>query len=163
MFIPFILPAIEKADKADVLFVCSAGNSQSENIDRTLRDLKNFSNVLIVSGSRKDGSLAPLSFGALSAIAAPCEDMKLLSFDNYAPVSHMGNSWAAPIAAAVAATLISQEPATKPALVIDRLKRNSHIHISMAGKLSGGRIDMLRVMTDSKAVPTSISPQLGEP
>lgn len=158
----FIVPAIERANKADVLFVCSAGNAQRFNIDEDLKELGGFPNVLIVAGSRKDGSLAPLCFGRLSLIAAPCEGMQLLSYNDYASVSHMGTSWAAPIAAAVAATLISQEPTLKPAEVIERIRRSSTVHSSMEGKLSGGRIDMLRVLSDSAAESARTQPKDGE-
>lgn len=149
--VQFIESALKEAEAANVLFVCSAGNRTRYNIDNDeeLKPLRKFSNVLIVAGSRKDGRLAPLSFGSMAQVAAPCDDMKLLSFNDYVPVPHMGTSWAAPIAAAVAATFISQEPDLTPQQVIDRIRRCSVPHETMNGKIAGGRIDMLRVIANN--------------
>ena len=153
-YLHFIVPTLREAESARVLVVCSAGNA-GQNRDDDLREIGSLSNVLLVTGSRKDGSWAGLSYGKIISAAAPCGDMQLLSFDEYAPVPNMGTSWAAPIAAAVAATLLSQEPGLTPNQIIERIRRCSVMHESMRGKLGGGRIDMLRVIRN---VPADVPP-----
>lgn len=81
-------------------------------------------------------------------VSQPYSDQNDHDSNDYAPVSHMGTSWSAPIAAAIAATLISQEPELTPEQVSERLRRCSVRHESMSGKLGGGRIDMLRTITN---------------
>jgi subtilisin family serine protease len=143
---PRIIPALEEAQGADVLFVCPAGNRPNHNIDDEFKPIAHLSNVLIVAGSLKDGSLAPLSYGSSVQVAAPCSDMQLLSFNRYVETKSMGTSWATPIAAAVAATVISQEPRLTPKKVIERLKTCGVSDSGMRAKIAGGRIDMLNAV-----------------
>jgi subtilisin family serine protease len=55
-----------------------------------------------------------------------------------------GTSFAAPIVAAVAATLLSQKPELTPPKVIDRLKKASIIAPGME-KIGGGRLNMAKL------------------
>jgi hypothetical protein len=145
--LPRIVPVLREAEQAGVLYVCPAGNREGHDIDEELMEISELSNVLIVAGSLRDGSLAPLAFGRRAQIAAPCSELSLLSFNRYV-AAPMGTSWAAAVAGAVAATLISQEPQLTPREVIERIQSCSIMDDTMRDTLGGGRIDMLRVVTD---------------
>jgi hypothetical protein len=151
--LPRIIPALKEAEKAGVLFVCPAGNRRNYNIDDDFKEVGVLSNLLIVAGTLKDGSLAPLSFGKRVQVAAPCSDMRLLSFNRYHEVTYMGTSWATSIAAAVSATLLSQEPHLSPNEVIERLSICGVKDATMRDTIAGGRIDMLKVIMNSATRP----------
>ncbi len=119
--------AVKEAETAGVLFVRAAGN-QGGNIDKDKERefLAPYSNVLIVGGTTRDGTLSPLmNFGKLVGIAAPSVDMVFPSFNGYERARGPGTSFSAAIVASVAGTLLSQEPDLKPVQVIARLKKAS--------------------------------------
>ena len=144
---------LQEAAEAGVLFVQAAGN-RGKNIDTDddlhgdglIDFLSRSSNVLIVGGTVRDGGLSPrMNFGKRVGIAAPCVDVVAPSWDGYERLKGPGTSFAAPIVAAVAATLLSQEPELTPAQVIARLKQASVITPGMKGKIGGGRLDMAKL------------------
>ena len=114
---------MQEAEDAGVLFIKSAGN-HGKNIDtdsdfhgeKFFDFLSRYSNVLIVGGTARDGGLSPrMNFGKRVGIAAPCVDMVCPSWDGYEQLKGPGTSFSAPIVAAAAATLLSQEPDLTPA------------------------------------------------
>jgi subtilisin family serine protease len=139
--------SLKEAEDAGVLFVKSAGNrGQSIDDDAVFQFFAPYSNVLVVGGSVRDGTLSPrMNFGKRVGIAAPCVDMVFPSFNGYERFKGPGTSFAAPIVAAVAATLISQEPTLTPPQVIARLRDASVRAPSMEGMIGGGRLDMARL------------------
>src|SRR5262249_20395018 len=105
-----------------------------------------FSNVLVVGGTTRDGTLSPdVNFGKRVGIAAPSVDMVYPSFDGYARLKGARTSCSTAIVAGVAATLLSQEPDLTPAQVIARLKKASVIAPGMDGRIGGGRLDMAKL------------------
>ncbi len=141
--------SVKEAERAGVLFVRSAGNNGS-NIDKDIdrEFLAEFSNVLTVGGTTRDGTLSPfMNDGKLVGIAAPSVDMVFPSFEGYERFKGPGTSFSAAIVAGVAATLLSQEPDLTPAQVIARLKKASVVAPGMEGKISGGRLDMGRLFS----------------
>ena len=145
--------SLREAEAAGVLFIKSAGN-HGKNIDtdndlhgdKFFDFLSRYSNVLIVGGTARDGGLSPrMNFGKRVGIAAPCVDVVAPSWDGYERLKGPGTSFAAPIVAAVAATLLSQEPELTPAQVIARLRAASILAPGMEGVIGGGRLDMLRL------------------
>lgn len=139
--------AFKDAEKAGVLFVRAAGNQhRSIDEDEDYKWLAPFSNVLVVGGTTRDGTLSPhMNFGKRVGIAAPSVDMVFPSFDGYERFKGPGTSFSAALVAGVAATLLSQEPDLTPAQVIARLKRASVLAPGMEGKISGGRLDMAKL------------------
>jgi subtilisin family serine protease len=139
--------SLRETEKAGVLVVWAAGN-HAKNIDRD-KDfdiLSLFSNVLVVGGTTRDGTLSPhMNFGKRVGIAAPCVDVVFPSFHGYERFKGPGTSFAAPLVAAAAATLLSQEPGLTPAQIISRLKQASVIAPGMEGKIGGGRLDMAKL------------------
>jgi len=141
--------SVKEAEKAGVLFVRSAGN-QGSNIDKDKeRDfLAPYSNVLIVGGTTRDGTLSPsMNIGKLVGIAAPSVDMVFPSFNGFEHAKGPGTSFSTAIIAGVAGTLLSQEPDLTPAQVIARLKKASVIAPGMEDKISGGRLDMAKLFS----------------
>jgi len=144
--------SLQEAEGAGVLFIKSAGN-HGKNIDiatdfhgdKFFDFLSRYSNVLIVGGTARDGGLSPrMNFGKRVGIAAPCVDVIAPSWNGYERLKGPGTSFAAPIVAAVAATLLSQVPELTPAQVIARLKKSSVIASGME-KIGGGRLDMAKL------------------
>ena len=141
--------SLKEAEKAGVLFIWAAGN-QHMNIDedKDFKWLAHYSNVLVVGGTIRDGTLSPLmNFGKRVGIAAPSVDMVFPSFDGYVRFKGPGTSFSAAIVAGVAATLLSQEPDLTPAQVIVRLKRASVLAPGMESKIGGGRLDMAKLFS----------------
>jgi subtilisin family serine protease len=145
--------SLKEAEEAGVLFVLAAGN-QGRNIDtsdflnysRVSEFLSRYPNVLVGGGTDRDGGLSPrMNFGKRVGIAAPCVDVVAPSWDGYERLKGPGASFAAPIVAAVAATLLSQEPKLTPAQVIARLREASVLAPGMEGVIGGGRLDMARL------------------
>ena len=138
---------LKEAEKAGVLFVRAAGNQhRSIDEDEDYKGLAKFSNVLVVGGTTRDGTLSPhMNFGKSVGIAAPSVDMVFPSFDGYVRFKGPGTSFATAIVASVAGTLLSQEPGLTPAQVIARLKEASVIAPGMEGKIGGGRLDMAKL------------------
>lgn len=145
--------ALKEAEAAGVLFVQAAGNrgrnidiSEDFNYARVSEFLSRHPNVLIVGGTARDGGLSPrMNFGKRVGIAAPCVDVVAPSWDGYERLKGPGTSFAAPIVAAVAATLLSQNPELTPAQVIARLREASVLAPGMEGVIGGGRLDMLQL------------------
>jgi subtilisin family serine protease len=145
--------SLEEAEKAGVLFVQAAGNqgltidtSKSFSHANVSEFLSGYSNVLIVGGTTRDGGLSPrMNFGKRVGIAAPCVELVGLSWDGYERLKGPGTSFAAPIVAAVAATLLSQEPKLTPAQVIARLREASVVVPGMKDVIGGGRLDMAKL------------------
>jgi subtilisin family serine protease len=144
---------LQEAADAGVLFVQAAGNN-GKNIDTDddlhgdglIDFLSRSSNVLIVGGTVRDGGLSPrMNFGKRVGIVAPCVDVVAPSWDGYERLKGPGTSFAAPIVAAVAATLLSQSPELTPQQVIARLKEASVVEPGMEGKIGGGRLDMAKL------------------
>ena len=86
-----------------------------------------------------------MNFGKRVGIAAPSVDMVFPSFDGYVRSKGPGTSFAAPIVAGVAATLLSQAPDLTPAQVIARLRDASVLAPGMKGVIGGGRLDMAKL------------------
>ena len=154
--------SLKEAEKAGILVVWAAGNHHSNiDQDRDFNLLSQFANVLIVGGTTRDGTLSPyMNFGKRVGIAAPCVDVVFPSFNGYERFKGPGTSFAAPIVAAVAATLLSQEPKLTPSQVISRLKQASVIAPGMEGKIGGGRLDVARAVcaVDDLHVPMGKPP-----
>jgi subtilisin family serine protease len=139
--------ALKEAETAGVLFVKSAGN-RGHNIDEDpfFQFFVQHSNTLIVGGTTRDGTLSPrVNFGERVGIAAPCVDMPFPSFDGDARGKGPGTSFAAPLVAAVAATLLSQEPNLTPAQVIARLREAASPLPGTKQGIGGGRLDMAKL------------------
>jgi len=139
--------SLKEAEKAGVLFVRAAGNQhRSIDEDEDYKWLAQFSNVLVVGGSTRDGTLSPhMNFGKRVGIAAPSVDMVFPSFDGYVRSKGPGTSFSTAIVAGVAGTLLSQANNLAPAQVIARLKKASVIAPGMEGKIGGGRLDMAKL------------------
>lgn len=139
--------ALKEAEGAGVLIVKSAGNrGRSIDDDPVFQRLTQYSNVLVVGGTTRAGTLSPhMNFGTRVGIAAPCVDMVFPSFDGDLRAKGPGTSFAAPIVAAVAATLLSQEPDLTPVQLIARLREASVLAPGMKGVIGGGRLDMARL------------------
>jgi subtilisin family serine protease len=136
--------ALKEAEKAGVLFVRSAGN-QHRNIDedRDYQWLAPFSNVVLVGGTTRDGTLSPhMNFGLRVGIAAPSVDMVFPSYDGYERAKGPGTSFSAAIVAGVAGTLLSQQTNLTPAQVIAKLRESAVVAPGMKGVIDGGRLDM---------------------
>ncbi len=146
----FIEAPLKEANEAGVLFVRSAGNSgRSIDEDEEYKFLSQFPNVLVVGGTLRDGTMSPqLNFGTRVKIAAPSIDMAFASFDGYAKHKGPGTSFAAPIVAAAAATLLSQLPELTPAQVIARLRDAAIETRAMPSAIDGGRLDMANLFRD---------------
>jgi subtilisin family serine protease len=139
--------SLKEAEKAGVLFVRAAGN-QHRSIDKDddYQWMAQFSNVLVVGGTARDGALSShMNFGQRVGIAAPCVDMVFLSFDGYARSRGPGTSFAAAIVAGIAGTLLSQAPHLTPAQVITRLREASVLAPGMKGVVGGGRLDLAKL------------------
>jgi subtilisin family serine protease len=141
--------SLREAEDAGVLFVKSAGN-QGRNIDddRLFQFLSRYSNVIVVGGTDRDGTLSRrMNFGKRVGIAAPSVDMVFPSFEGYVRFKGPGTSFSAPIVAGAAATLLSQEPDLTPSQVIARLRDASVPAPGMMGVIGGGRLDMIRLFS----------------
>ncbi len=138
---------LRETEKAGIVFVRAAGNRGLDiDQDREYQWTAPYSNVLIVGGTTRDGTLSPqMNFGKRVGIAAPSVDMVFPSFNGYERFKGPGTSFSAPIVAAAAATLLSQEPGLTPAEVIARLQKASTIAPGMKEKISGGRLDMAKL------------------
>jgi subtilisin family serine protease len=139
--------SLKEAEEAGVLFVKSAGN-HGRNIDEDelFKLLSRFSNVLVVGGTTREGTLSRhMNFGRRVGIAAPSVDMVFPSFDGYERFKGPGTSFSAPIVAGVAATLLSQAPDLTPPQVIARLRGASVLAPGMEGVIGGGRLDMAKL------------------
>jgi subtilisin family serine protease len=138
--------SLKEAEDAGVLIVQAAGNHAHDIDDEPVtRFIARYSNVLVVGGTARDGALSPhMNFGQRVGIAAPCVDIMFPSFDSYERFKGPGTSLAAPIVAAAAATLLSQEPERTPAQLIARLKKGSKIAPGTE-KIGGGRLDMAKL------------------
>jgi subtilisin family serine protease len=136
--------SLKEAEKAGVLVVWAAGNQgRSIDEDRDFNLLTKFSNVLVVGGTTRDGTLSPhMNFGKRVGIAAPSVDVVFPSFDGYVRSTGPGTSFSTAIVAGVAATLLSQAPDLTPAQVIARLRNASVLAPGMKGTIGGGRLDM---------------------
>jgi subtilisin family serine protease len=139
--------SLKEAENACVLFVKSAGNQgHSIDDDRSFAFLTQHSNVIVVGGTTRDGTLSRhMNFGKRVGIAAPCVDLVFPSFDGYERFKGPGTSFAAPIVAGVAATLLSQAPELTPTQVIARLRDASVVAPGMEGVIGGGRLDMAKL------------------
>ncbi len=139
--------SLREAENAGLLFVFAAGN-QGRNIDddQVFKLFSRHPNVIVVGGTNRDGGLSrEMNFGKRVGIAAPSVDMVFPSFDGYARSKGPGTSFAAPIVAAVAATLLSQSPDLTPPQVIARLRDASVLAPGMEGVIDGGRLDMAKL------------------
>jgi len=139
--------ALKEAENADVLFVRAAGNQhRSIDEDEDYKGLARFTNVLVVGGTTRDGTLSPhMNFGKRVGIAAPSVDMVFPSFDGYLRFKGPGTSFATAIVAGVAGTLLSQAPELTPPQVIAKLREASVIAPGMEGRIGGGRLDMAKL------------------
>jgi len=139
--------ALKEAEKAGVLFVRAAGNQhRSIDEDEDYKWLAQFSNVLVVGGTTREGILSPhMNFGKRVGIAAPSVDMVFPSFDGYVRSKGPGTSFSTAIVAGVAATLLSQAPDLTPPQVIARLRDASVLAPGMEGVIGGGRLDMAKL------------------
>jgi subtilisin family serine protease len=139
--------SLKEAEEAGVLFVKSAGNQgRSIDNDQLFKFLSQYSNVIVVGGTNRDGTLSRhMNFGKRVGIAAPSVDMVFPSFDGYLRFKGPGTSFSAPIVAGVAATLLSQAPDLTPRQVIARLRDASVPASGMEGVIGGGRLDMARL------------------
>lgn len=142
-----IEPPLKEARESGVLIIRSAGNSgRSTDENEEYQLLSKFSNILVVGGTVHDGTLSPrMNFGSRVKIAAPCVDMVFPSFDQYDRSKGPGTSFAAPIVAAAAATLLSQSPNLTPIQVIERLRSGAATIPEMKGAIDGGRLDMAKL------------------
>ena len=134
------LDAIEECDRRGILFIWAAGGI--ENIDEKMRPLSRYGNVLIVGGSKRDGSL--LDYGdacKMIQVAAPAVGLVTSCWGGYQD-DFAGPCPASAIVAGAAATFLSQHPEFTPARVIERIRRTSTPHRSMPGKISGGLLNL---------------------
>ena len=140
-------PSLKEAEAQGVLVVLAAGNQGSSiDEDMNFQFFAQFSNVLIVGGTDRNGELSPkMNFGKLVGLAAPSVDMTFPSFDGYKRFKGPGTSFAAPIVAAMAATLLSQHPELSPQETIARLKDASVVTPAMREVIGGGRLDMAKL------------------
>jgi subtilisin family serine protease len=139
--------SLKEAEDAGVLLVKSAGN-QHRNIDddQLFQYLSQYSNVLVVGGTTRDGTLSPhMNFGKRVGIAVACVDVVFPSFTGYERFKGPGTSFSAAIVAGVAGTLLSQAPDLTPAQVITRLRDASVLTPGMNGMIGGGRLDMAKL------------------
>jgi subtilisin family serine protease len=139
--------SLKEAENAGVLFVKSAGN-HGRNIDddRAFQFLAHYSNVLVVGGTTRDGTLSRhMNFGQRVGIAAPCVDLVVPSFDGYVRFKGPATSLSAPLVAGVAATLLSQAPDLTPTQLIARSRAASVVAPGMEGVIGGGRLDMAKL------------------
>jgi subtilisin family serine protease len=139
--------SLKEAEDAGVLFVKAAGNQgQDIDDDPLFRFLSQYSNVLVVGGTTRDGTLSPrMNFGKRVGIAAVCLDVVFPSFSGYERFKGPGTSFSAAIVAGVAGTLLSQAPDLTPAQVITRLRDASVLAPGMSGVIGGGRLDMAKL------------------
>ena len=148
-FRELIGPPLKETLESGVLFVRSAGNA-GRNIDESdeYELLSRFPNILVVGGTIRNGTLSPrMNYGMRAKIASPCVDMVFPSFDGYDRSVGPGTSFAAPIVAAVAATLLSQHPELSPERIIAKLRVEANAINGMSGKIDGGRLDMAKVFS----------------
>jgi len=140
--------SLREAEKAGILLVWSAGN-QGRNADTDeYIQFPRFTNILIVGGTTRDGSLSPhMNFGKRVGIAAPCVDMVFPSFDGYTRSKGPGTSFAAAIVAGVAATLLSQQRDLTPSQVVARLQKAAVAIPETEAVIGGGRLNMARVFS----------------
>jgi thermitase len=138
---------LREAEAAGVLFVRSAGNAgRSVDEDEEYGLLSRFGNVLVVGGTARDGTVSRrVNFGMRVGIGAPCVDMVFPSFEGYDRSGGPATSFAAPIVAGAAATLLSQSPELRPPQVIARLRDASVPEPGMNGVIGGGRLNMRKL------------------
>lgn len=134
---------IDEATAAGALVVVAAGNDSG-----TLRRPADCRNVLAVTSVNSNGAKASYAnFGSNIALAAPggvSSGLRLYSTSNdgtQAPGNDSygykaGTSFSAPLAAGVAALMLSLNPSLTPAQLIARMRESSRPHLTVSGLLA---------------------------
>lgn len=151
--------AIERAEKADVLFVAAAGNSGTDNDDQAHYP-SNYplANVIAVAASTEDDKLASFSqYGFESVhLAAPGEDiLSTVPGGRYASFS--GTSMATPHVAGAAALIKSLYPQLSGEEIKDKILKTTDPIQDFATKLlTGGRLNLYNAVENDKTPPAKV-------
>lgn len=153
---PVIKKAIERAEKAGVLFVAAAGNDKvfSRDNDMVGQYPTNYklSNILSVASIKPDSELSSFShFGRTSVhIAAPGDEIISTLPDNSYGVKS-GTSMAAPMVAGIVGLLYAKEGKQETLKVIQRVMRTSTFHSKLRKRLiSDGYISAYDLLEDNE-------------
>lgn len=142
--------AIQRAAKADMVYVNSAGNN-SQNVD-SLRGkyVRQTNNMILVAATDHSDHLADFSnFGQTVDIAAPGVNvLSTLPGGKYGPMS--GTSMACPHVAAAVGFLRSVYPRETAAQIIARLVKSADMVTGLKGRIAGGRMNLFAAL---KAAP----------
>ena len=157
--------AIERAAERGVLFVASAGNSDSrdmfqhnlQNTDGRFKFLPagyNFPNIISVAAVDNQGNLArdrnwASSFGQRSVdLGAPGQHIISTALSGYSSFS--GTSFAAPFVSGAAALLLGEQPGMRPEEVRSRLINSVKPLDSLQGRtVSGGMLSISNALRGS--------------
>jgi len=131
--------SIQRAKEAGVVFVAAAGNNGSSN-DRYAVYPASYalSNVIAVTAVDNKGQLPYFAnTGSSVHIAAPGVNMLGLQRDGTTTCAS-GTSMAAPLVAAAAGLMLSQNPALSPEAVKEKIIRSATPLPALAGKVASG-------------------------
>jgi subtilisin family serine protease len=140
--------ALEYAINKGVLIVTSVGNEASNMLDYPAAlDLPG---ILSVGASTSQDQKASFSnYGDWVDISAPGENVITTAIEDGYEITR-GTSFAAPMAAGVAALLFSQHPNWSPSMVQDRIMNTADICDGLAkSNITSGRLNAYRALTNS--------------
>lgn len=134
--------AIQRAAKADMVYVNSAGNN-GQNVDglrgKYVRQTNNM--ILVAATDHKDQLASFSNFGQTVDIAAPGVDiLSTLPGGKYGPMS--GTSMACPHVAAAVGLLRSIYPTETAPQIIARLVKSADMVTALKGRIAGGRMNL---------------------
>jgi len=147
--VQILVDAVERAAKADVLFVAAAGNSGTDNDEKPVFPAAiQLPNVLTVASSNpRDQRSFFSNYGAQSVhVAAPGSSIvSTLPGNKYGPNS--GTSMACPHVAGLAALVLAAQPSLKAVEVKQMILESVDPLPALQGKIqTGGRINAVRTI-----------------
>lgn len=155
-----LLEAIERANKAGVLFVAAAGNDKSDN------DAKPFfpasypvNNIISVAAVDNQGRLAVFSNYGKKSVHVGAPGLNILSITNKDLVSASGTSMAAPFVTGIAALILANEPTLTAQEIKDRIINTTKPISGLQGKtVNRGLVNAYNALTNTLTTDKSEDP-----